>query len=276
MTATPIPRTLALTAFGDLDVSTIKTMPAGRKTIETHLARIGNEQKVYDFVRKELKEGRQAYFVYPLIQQSEKIDLKDAQSMYHHLKNNVFPDFKVGMIHSKIDEDLKEHTMKAFVARELDILVATSVVEVGVDVPNATIMVIEHAERFGLSALHQLRGRVGRGEHQSYNFLLYSPELTEEGKKRIMVMKENSDGFVISEEDLKLRGPGELTGVRQSGFLRLRIADFSRDGAVMIKAREDVKSLLKEDPGFLLAENRNLRDLFAKAPPFTDELLASG
>lgn len=276
MTATPIPRTLALTAFGDLDVSTIKTMPAGRKTIETHLARIGNEQKVYDFVRNELKEGRQAYFVYPLIQQSEKIDLKDAQSMYQHLDNDIFPNFKVGMIHSRIDEDLKEMTMKAFVARELDILVATSVVEVGVDVPNATIMVIEHAERFGLSALHQLRGRVGRGEHQSYNFLLYSPDLTEEGKKRIMVMKENSDGFVISEEDLKLRGPGELTGVRQSGFLKLRIADFVRDGALMIKARDDVKKLLKDDPGFLKPENRNLRDLFSKTPPFTDELLASG
>ncbi|MBB6480599.1 ATP-dependent DNA helicase RecG [Spirochaeta isovalerica] len=276
MTATPIPRTLALTAFGDLDVSTIKTMPAGRKVIETHLARIGNEQKVYDFVRNELRSGRQAYFVYPLIQQSEKMDLKDAESMYHHLENDVFPDFKVGMIHSKIDEDTKEHTMKAFVARDLDILVATSVVEVGVDVPNATIMVIEHAERFGLSALHQLRGRVGRGEHQSYNFLLYSPELTEEGKKRIMVMKENSDGFVISEEDLKLRGPGELTGVRQSGYLKLRIADFSRDADVLVRARDDVKELLKNDPGFLKPENRNLREMFAKAPPYSDDLLASG
>jgi len=276
MTATPIPRTLALTAFGDLDVSTIKTMPAGRKVIETHLARIGNEQKVYDFVRNELSQGRQAYFVYPLIQQSEKMDLKDAESMYHHLEKEIFPDFKVGMIHSKIDEDTKEHTMKSFVSRDLDILVATSVVEVGVDVPNATIMVVEHAERFGLSALHQLRGRVGRGEHQSYNFLLYSPELTEEGKKRIMVMKENSDGFVISEEDLKLRGPGELTGVRQSGYLKLRIADFGRDASILLKARNDVKELLKEDPGFLKPENRNLRNLFAKAPPYTDELLASG
>jgi len=276
MTATPIPRTLALTAFGDLDVSTIKTMPAGRKVIETHLARIGNEQKVYDFVRNELAKGRQAYFVYPLIQQSEKMDLKDAESMYHHLEKEIFPDFKLGMIHSKVDEDTKEHTMKAFTARKIDLLVATSVVEVGVDVPNATIMVIEHAERFGLSALHQLRGRVGRGEEQSYNFLLYSPELTEEGKKRIMVMKENSDGFIISEEDLKLRGPGELTGVRQSGFLRLRIADLTHNLDVMLQARDDVRQLLTSDPGFLKPENKNLRELFGKAPPFNDELLASG
>jgi ATP-dependent DNA helicase RecG len=276
MTATPIPRTLALTAFGDLDVSTIRTMPAGRKAIETHLARIGNEQKVYDFVRNELAAGRQAYFVYPLIQQSEKMDLKDAESMYHHLENEIFPEFKLGMIHSKVDEDIKEHTMKAFVKKEIDLLVATSVVEVGVDVPNATIMVIEHAERFGLSALHQLRGRVGRGEDQSYNFLLYSPDLTEEGKKRIMVMKENSDGFIISEEDLKLRGPGELTGVRQSGFLRLRIADLSHNLDVMLQARDEVRELLNEDPGFLNPENRNLRELFSKVPPFTDDLLASG
>ncbi len=276
MTATPIPRTLALTAFGDLDVSTIKTMPAGRKVIETHLARIGNEQKVYDFVRNELAKGRQAYFVYPLIQQSEKIDLKDAESMFNHLESEIFPEYKLGMIHSKVDEDLKEHTMKAFIAKELNILVATSVVEVGVDVANATIMVIEHAERFGLSALHQLRGRVGRGTEQSYNFLLYSPELTEEGKKRIMVMKESSDGFVISEEDLKLRGPGELTGVRQSGFLRLRIADLSHNLDVMLQARDDVRELLGTDPGFLQPENRNLRELFSKTPPFSDDLLASG
>ena len=276
MSATPIPRTLALTAFGDLDVSTIKTMPAGRKVIETHLARIGNEQKVYDFVRGELEKGRQAYFVYPLIQQSEKIDLKDAESMYHHLENEIFPQFKLGMIHSKVDEDQKEQIMKSFNNQQIDLLVATSVVEVGVDVPNATIMVVEHAERFGLSALHQLRGRVGRGKKQSYNFLLYSPELTEDGKKRIMVMKEYSDGFLISEEDLKLRGPGELTGVRQSGFLRLRIADLTHNLDVMLLARDDVREILSEDPGFLKEENRNLLDLFAKAPPFTDDLLASG
>ena len=276
MTATPIPRTLALTAFGDLEVSTIKTMPAGRKKIETHLARIGNEQKVYNFVKNELEKGRQAYFVYPLIQQSEKIALKDAESMYRHLEEKIFPQFKLGMIHSKVDEEKKEATMRSFINREINLLVATSLVEVGVDVPNATIMVIEHAERFGLSALHQLRGRVGRGEEQSYAFLLYNPDLTEEGKKRIMAMKENTDGFIISEEDLKLRGPGELTGIRQSGFLRLKIADLTHNLDTMLKAREDVRFILKEDPGFLKNENKNLRDLFAKAPPFTDDLLASG
>ena len=266
MTATPIPRTLAMTAFGDLDVSTIKTMPAGRKAIETHLTREGNERKVYDFVRGELDKGRQAYFVYPLIEQSEKLDLKDAVSMFEGLKE-AFPDKRVGLIHSRIPEEEKDLTMEAFNRGDLHILVATSVVEVGVDVPNATIMVIEHAERFGLSALHQLRGRVGRSDLQSYAFLIYSRKLTDDGKQRLKIIMESTDGFRISEEDLKLRGPGEIAGVRQSGYMKFRIADLIRDTDVLIKAREDVKNLLRDDPHLLKEENRMLRELWQTAPP---------
>ena len=275
MTATPIPRTLAMTAFGDLDVSTIKTMPAGRKPIETHLTREGNEQKVYDFVRRELGQGRQAYFVYPLIEQSEKLDLKDAESMYEDLQK-AFPSHKLGLIHSRIPEEEKDRTMEAFTGGKLDILVATSVVEVGVDVPNATIMVIEHAERFGLSALHQLRGRVGRGDLQSYTFLIYSSKLTDDGKQRLKVIMETTDGFRIAEEDLKLRGPGEITGVRQSGYMKLRIADLIRDTETLLRAREDVKTLLSRDPCLLKEENRPLRELWEKAQPFSENLIATG
>ena len=274
MTATPIPRTLALTLFADLDLSTIRTMPAGRKPIVTHLAREGNEKKVYDWVRRELARGRQAYFVYPLIQQSESLDLKDAESMYDHLRKTVFPDYPVGLIHSRLEEEEKTSVMERFVRREIAVLVATSVVEVGVDVPNATVMVIEHAERFGLAALHQLRGRVGRGSEQSYAFLVYSDNLTEEGKERLKVLKETSDGFRIAEEDLRLRGPGEIAGMRQSGYLRLRVADLVADVEILKAAREDALALLSEDPGLLKAESLPIREVLERARPFSDELMA--
>ncbi|MGL1894630.1 MAG: ATP-dependent DNA helicase RecG [Spirochaetaceae bacterium] len=275
MTATPIPRTLTLTLFGDLDVTTIKTMPVGRKPIETHLARIGNEKKVYDFLFNELSKGRQAYFVYPLIEQSDKLALKDAESMYNQLKL-MFSSFKLALIHSKVDESEKIKAMNDFNSGEVDILVATSVVEVGVDVPNATVMIIEHAERFGLSALHQLRGRVGRGSHQSYCFLVYSNVLTDDGKKRLMTMKETNDGFEISKEDLKLRGPGDIAGVKQSGFMRFSIANLARDINVLESAREEAFRLLKEDPGLLSIENSMLRELYSIAPPFSSNFVALG
>lgn len=275
MTATPIPRTLTMTLFGDLDVSTIKTMPTGRKKIETHLVRVGNEYKVYDFIFNELAEGRQCYFVYPLIEQSEKLNLKDAQSMYEHLQS-VFKGYKLGLIHSKVDEELKEATMDDFSNGTIDILVATSVVEVGVDVPNATIMVIEHAERFGLSALHQLRGRVGRGKLQSYCFLSYSNILTEEGKKRLLTMKDVSDGFEISRQDLKLRGPGDIAGVKQSGFMELSIASLTNDFNTLIKTKNEVTTLLKTDPGLLDNPNSNLRELYNTCPPFNDDFISQG
>ncbi|MBN1797213.1 MAG: ATP-dependent DNA helicase RecG [Spirochaetales bacterium] len=276
MTATPIPRSLALTVFGDLKTTTIKTKPAGRKPIITHLAREGNEDKVYKRVRDELQAGRQAYFIYPLIQESEKIDLKAAESMYKNLKNHVFKDFKVGLIHSKIHEDKKKITMEEFAQGYIQVLVATSVVEVGVDIANATCMVIEHAEHFGLSQLHQLRGRVGRSNLQSYAFLIYSRQITEDAVKRLQTMMQTDDGFKIAEQDLKIRGPGALLGVEQSGFLKLNIADLTHDLSILLSAREDVNKLLSSDPGLLKPEHNVLRDVLNKTAPFKDKFLESG
>ncbi len=276
MTATPIPRTMALTLFGDIEVSTIKTMPKGRKRVHTHLAAQGNEGKVYERVRRELEKGHQAYFVYPLIQQSEKLDLKDTETMYQEISNAIFPAFTSGLIHSKIDEADKEQTMARFVDGTIQILVATSVVEVGVDVPNATCMIIEHADRFGLSALHQLRGRVGRGADQSYAFLIYSASLTDDAKERLKIMKENSDGFAIAEEDLKLRGPGDIIGTRQSGYFRLRIAEIISDFELLKTAKEDAFAILKKDPGLLLPEHCVIRSILLNVPPLFDNILEGG
>jgi len=276
MTATPIPRTLSLTAFGDLDISWIREMPRGRRRIITHLAREGNEKKVYSRVEEELNRGHQAYFVYPLIEESEVLSLKDAESMYKYLKQKVFKKRNVALIHSRIPETEKSEVMEQFVTGSIDILVSTSVVEVGVDVPNATCMVIEHAERFGLSALHQLRGRVGRGNAQSFAFLIYGSKLTEDGLKRLKVIMETTDGFKISEEDLKIRGPGEVLGVRQSGFLKFKAADIVSDADILYTAKKDAEYILKSDPGFLSSENRVIAKVLAKAPPFDDTFLQGG
>ncbi|MDR2363617.1 MAG: ATP-dependent DNA helicase RecG [Spirochaetaceae bacterium] len=268
MSATPIPRTLALTVFGDLEASIIRDLPPGRKPVKTHLARESNEDKVYDFVRKELAAGRQAYFVYPLIEENGK-DLKDAVSMAERLGKEIFPQYPTALIHSRIDEEEKRRIMGEFRRGDIRILAATSVVEVGVDVPNAACMVIEHADRFGLSALHQLRGRVGRGAEQAYCFLVYSEELTEEGKTRLKVMRENSDGFIIAEEDLKLRGPGQIAGIEQSGYLSLGIADPLRDAAELERARNDAFAMLEADPGLLLPEHLRVAQVLSRAPPFS-------
>jgi ATP-dependent DNA helicase RecG len=249
-----------------MDVSVIKDMPPGRKPVKTHLAKESNEKKVYDFVRAELEKGRQAYFVYPLIEDGDEI--KDAVSMAKRLSKEVFPKYKTALIHSKIDENEKIDTMDAFRKGEIKILAATSVVEVGVDVPNATCMVIEHAERFGLSALHQLRGRVGRGKDQSYCFLVFSDELTEDGKTRLKVMLENSDGFVIAEEDLKMRGPGQIAGTEQSGYMVLGIANPVRDIEELQRAREDAFGILESDPDLLLEDHRIIAKVLEEAPPF--------
>ena len=265
MTATPIPRTLALTAFGDLDVSSIRTMPAGRKPVITHLAREGNEEKVYRRVRQEIERGRQAYFVYPLIEESETLDVKDAESAFRALQETIYKDIPMALIHSRVPEEDKEAAMSRFASGAAKILVATSVVEVGVDVANASCMVIEHAERFGLSTLHQLRGRVGRGEDQSYAFLVYGTKLTPEGVERLKIMMETTDGFAIAERDMRLRGPGELLGVRQSGFLNFRVADLMQHGALLFQARDDAKRLLAEDPGFLRPENKVVARVLAAA-----------
>ena len=274
MTATPIPRTLALTVFGDLCVSTIKTMPAGRKPIITHLAKTGNEKRVYEYVRRLLDQGRQAYFVYPLIGESDRspaaagVELKNAQDMAERLAKEVFPERRVGLIHSRLKEDEKRATMDAFAKGEIDLLVATSVVEVGVDVPNAAAMVVEHAERFGLAALHQLRGRVGRGSEQSYCFLVYSDGLTDDAKERLKAMLETVDGFELAERDLRIRGPGELAGTAQSGNLRLSIADPVRDTRVLEEARREAFALVAADPGLLAPEDAVLREVLARANPF--------
>jgi ATP-dependent DNA helicase RecG len=278
MSATPIPRSLAMTVFGDLDVSVIRDMPPGRKPVKTHLARESSEARVYDFVRRELAVGRQAYFVYPLIEAAEsespRAELKDAESMAQRLSREVFPGYPLALIHSRLGDDEKRETMEAFRRGDIRVLAATSVVEVGVDVPNATCMVIEHAERFGLSALHQLRGRVGRGEGQSYCFLVYSDEgpdgLGQDAKTRLMVMRENSDGFVIAEEDLKLRGPGQIAGIEQSGYLALSIADPVRDAAELARAREDAFALLEKDSNLSLPEQRRIAEILERAPPFGD------
>ena len=251
MTATPIPRSLALTLFGDLNVSTIRTMPPGRKPVQTHLTKSGNEKKVYEFVRGLLKSGRQAYFIYPLISESDNSELKNAQAMAERLAKEVYPEFKVGLLHSRLREEEKRAIMDDFVHGKIHVLVATTVVEVGVDVPNATAMVIEHAERFGLSALHQLRGRIGRGSEQSYCFLVYSANITPDAIKRLKVLYSTNDGFALAEEDLKLRGPGELLGTAQSGPFQLRIANPVRDFELLKAARADAFALVKNDPGFL-------------------------
>jgi ATP-dependent DNA helicase RecG len=288
MTATPIPRTLALTAYGDLSVSTIRTMPAGRLPVITHLARNGNETKVYDFVRKELAAGRRAYFVYPLVDRSEKLALKDAEAMYGHLSGKVFPEFHGGLIHARLGENEKRATMAEFVSGRLSFLVATSVVEVGVDVPEATCMVIEHAERFGLAALHQLRGRVGRSSLQSYCFLVWSDgqvsggqgaegaRLSEDAKRRVMAMKKTTDGFEIAEEDLRIRGPGEITGTTQAGALRLSFADPVRDVDLLEAARSDAMELLEADPGLTGQEGSIVRAVLERASPFSERTAATG
>lgn len=286
MTATPIPRTLALTAFGDLDVSTIRTMPPGRLPVVTHLARQANAEKVYRRVREELDKGRQAYFVYPVIGAGEAGGddsapiaaraVKDAESAFRRLRGEIYPDLEVALIHSRVGEEEKERAMAGFAAGRVKVLAATSVVEVGVDVANAACMVVEHAERFGLSTLHQLRGRVGRGAAQSYAFLVYGDDLTPEGIERLKIMKETTDGFRIAERDLALRGPGELLGVRQSGFLRFRVADLSQDAGALLSARDEARRILSEDPGFLRPEHASMASALGRAAGTADAVLAGG
>ena len=248
MSATPIPQTLALTVFGDLDVSTIKTMPKGRLPIKTHLTKSGNESIVYETVRKELQQGNQAYFVYPMIENledeenldSNKTKLKNAVQMYEFLSEKVYPEFKCGLIHSKVDEEEQTKILNDFKKGKIQVIVATTVVEVGVDVPNATCMVIEQAERFGLAALHQLRGRVGRSSKPSYCFLIYGSKLTDIAKERLKAMYETTDGFELAELDLKLRGPGEVAGIQQSGNLTLGLSDPIQDKEILEIARKEV------------------------------------
>lgn len=266
MTATPIPRTLAMTVYGDLDVSTIDELPPGRKPIKTVHQYEGKQLEVEMFMKKEIAKGRQIYVVYPLIQESEKLDMKSLEEGFNHLKKHFpEPDYGIGIIHGKLKNEDKEAAMHAFARGELQILVATTVIEVGVNVPNASVMVINSTERFGLSQLHQLRGRVGRGAEQSYCILMSSYKLSEESKKRIQTMVGTNDGFEIAEADLKLRGPGDLEGTQQSGIpIQLKIASLSRDGQILKHARDLAEQILAEDPKLSLDKNALLIDTLRK------------
>ena len=268
MTATPIPRTLAMTLYGDLDVSVIDELPPGRKPIQTVHRYDNKKAQLYDFLRKEIGQGRQVYVVYPLIEGSEKLDYKNLEEGFETFKE-VFPEYKVCMVHGKMKAADKEAEMQKFISGEAQILVATTVIEVGVNVPNASVMVIESAERFGLSQLHQLRGRVGRGAEQSYCVLVSSYKLSNETRKRLEIMVSSNSGFEIAEADLRLRGHGDLEGTRQSGEgIDLKIANLAADGQILQYARDIAQEVLNEDPDLLSEPNRilneRLKTLFAK------------
>jgi ATP-dependent DNA helicase RecG len=239
MTATPIPRTLALTVYGDLDVSVIPDTPPGRLPIKTAAKPESRRDEVHQFVREQLDLGRQVYVIYPLVEESEKIDLKAATAMAHHLTHEVFPQYRVGLLHGRLKAEDKERVMRAFSAGDLQLLVSTTVVEVGVDVPNASVMLVEHAERFGLSQLHQLRGRVGRDRHQSYCFLLYQSPLSDEARERLRAMTATTDGFEIAERDLAQRGAGDFFGTRQAGVPTFRLIDLVRDRDLLELAQRE-------------------------------------
>lgn len=259
MTATPIPRTLAMTVYGDLDVSVIDELPPGRKPVQT-LHRFDKKRgELYNFIRKEINSGRQVYIVYPLIEESETLDLKNLEEGYEHIKE-AFPEFSVCKMHGRMKPAEKDEVMQKFVSGKADIMVSTTVIEVGVNVPNASVMVIESAQRFGLSQLHQLRGRVGRGADQSYCILITPYELSSDTRKRIEIMTESNDGFVIAEADLKLRGPGDLEGTQQSGIpFDLKIADIVKDNDILFRAREIAEKLIDNDPSLELPEHEVLK-----------------
>jgi ATP-dependent DNA helicase RecG len=244
MTATPIPRTLALTDYSELDVSKIPDLPPGRRPVRTWVKPESRRDEVYQLIREQLDAGRQAYIIYPLVDESEKIDLKSATEMADHLQAEVFPAYRVALLHGRMKQDAKDRVMHAFVSGQIQVLVSTTVVEVGVDVPNASVMVVEHAERFGLSQLHQLRGRVGRGAWESHCVLLYQAPWTDEARERLKTMADTTDGFAIAERDLELRGPGDFFGTRQSGVPALRTGDLVRDREVMEEAHREARDLV--------------------------------
>ncbi len=257
MTATPIPRTLAMTLYGDLDVSVIDELPPGRKPIKTIHQTDAHRLKVFGFMRDQIRRGRQIYVVYPLIQESEALDLKDLTDGYESIVREFpLPEYAVSIVHGKMRPTDKDFEMQRFVSGQTQIMVATTVIEVGIDVPNASVMVIESAERFGLSQLHQLRGRVGRGADQSYCILMTKDQLSNDARKRIQVMVASNDGFEIAETDLKLRGPGDIQGTRQSGILDLKMADLTTDEHILKIARQHAREMLEKDPGLTLSENK--------------------
>jgi ATP-dependent DNA helicase RecG len=248
MTATPIPRTLAMTLYGDLDLSVLDELPPQRLPVRTSVLSTARRERAYDIVRREVNQGHQAYIVYPLIEESDNLDLGAAVEMARHLQHQVFPEWRVGLLHGRLPAEEREAMMQAFKHRTLEILVCTTVIEVGVDVPNATVMIIENAERFGLAQLHQLRGRVGRGTAQSYCLLVAGQKLSKEGRQRLRVMEESSDGFYVAEQDLQIRGPGELLGTKQSGLPELQLGNLLHHGVWLEQARGAAFALLESDP----------------------------
>jgi ATP-dependent DNA helicase RecG len=261
MSATPIPRSLAMVLYGDLEVSSLNEMPPGRTPVETRLVRESQRAKLYDLVRAEIRQGRQAYIVYPLVEASEHLPVRDATGMAQELSQDAFKDFRVGLLHGRMSGVGKDEIMRRFKDGALDILVATTVIEVGIDVPNATIMIIEHAERFGLSQLHQLRGRVGRGRHRSQCLLIYYGPNGSEALSRLRVMEKEHDGFKIAEADLRLRGPGEMLGTRQAGLADFRLANVLRDASLLLHAREEALAWLESDPRLARPESRALKEV---------------
>ena len=262
MTATPIPRTLAMTFYGDLDVSVIDELPPGRKAISTMHRYEANRLRVFGFIKEEIAKGRQIYIVYPLINESKTLDFNNLISGYEAISRYFpLPDYRVSILHGQMKPEDKNYEMQRFVKGETQIMVATTVIEVGVNVPNASVMIIESSERFGLSQLHQLRGRVGRGAEQSFCILMTGDKLSKDTLKRIETMVNSSDGFEIAEVDLQLRGPGDLMGTQQSGLLNLKIADLAKDSQLVILARDEARKILEEDPGLELPKHLKLKEI---------------
>ena len=259
MTATPIPRTLAMSVYGDLDISIIDELPPNRMPIKTMKFYKSHRLDAFKLVKKEILQGRQCYLIYPLIEESEKVDLKAATEMAEHLKKDIFPEYNLGLLHGRMKTEEKEEIMRDFKEGRINILVSTTVIEVGIDVPNASVMMIEHAERFGLAQLHQLRGRVGRGQYQSYCLLMAEYPLSDDAKRRLDIMVKTNNGFDIAEEDLNIRGPGEFFGTRQSGLPELKNANILRDVKILEAARREAFELIKKDPVLSMPEHNNLK-----------------
>ncbi|MGN6566576.1 MAG: helicase-related protein, partial [Flavipsychrobacter sp.] len=262
MTATPIPRTLAMTLYGDLDISVIDELPPGRQEIKTvHRMDMGRAG-VMEFIRKEIDKGRQAYIVYPLIEESEKLDYESLMAGFEQVKV-WFPEdkYNIAMVHGRQEAAVRERNMKRFASGDAQLLVATTVIEVGVDVPNASVMLIESAERFGLSQLHQLRGRVGRGAEQSYCILLTGNKLSKESTQRVNIMTSTANGFIIAEQDLAMRGPGDLYGTKQSGVLKFKLADIVQDSAILEQTRVAAQQLVTEDPSLTMPQHQALKNI---------------